>query len=82
MTPVTLELGGKSPAVVLDDADVEVVARRIVWAKFVNAGQVRVGPSFGTRLEDATRKPCPDLPVPALVATPRHDRSASRPTTS
>ncbi|BGP39510.1 Hexadecenal dehydrogenase [Rhodotorula kratochvilovae] len=46
LTPVTLELGGKSPAVVLDDADVEVVARRIVWAKFVNAGQICISTDY------------------------------------
>lgn len=40
LTPVTLELGGKSPAIVLDDADLDVAARRIIWAKFSNAGQV------------------------------------------
>lgn len=40
LTPVTLELGGKSPAIVLDDADLDVTARRIIWAKFSNAGQI------------------------------------------
>lgn len=39
LTPVTLELGGKSPAVVLDDANIAVTARRILWGKCVNAGQ-------------------------------------------
>ena len=38
LTPVTLELGGKSPAVILDDADIAVSARRIAWGKFMNAG--------------------------------------------
>lgn len=44
LTPVTLELGGKSPAIVLADADVEVTARRLVWGKTVNAGQTCVAP--------------------------------------
>lgn len=44
LTPVTLELGGKSPAIVTADADVEVAARRIAWGKFVNAGQTCVAP--------------------------------------
>jgi aldehyde dehydrogenase (NAD+) len=39
LTPVTLELGGKSPALVMDDADIQVAARRIAWGKFMNAGQ-------------------------------------------
>src|SRR5690606_19747055 len=39
LTPVTLELGGKSPAVVLEDADISVAARRIAWGKWLNAGQ-------------------------------------------
>ncbi|HEY0369252.1 MAG TPA: aldehyde dehydrogenase family protein, partial [Chthoniobacterales bacterium] len=44
LTPVTLELGGKCPAVVCSDADVEVAARRIAWGKFMNAGQTCVAP--------------------------------------
>ena len=44
LTPVTLELGGKSPAIVLDDADVAVTARRLVWGKALNAGQTCVAP--------------------------------------
>ncbi|MCS4255991.1 aldehyde dehydrogenase (NAD+) [Rhodococcus erythropolis] len=39
LTPVTLELGGKSPVIVTDDADIEVAARRIIWAKLMNSGQ-------------------------------------------
>ncbi|MFP3458297.1 aldehyde dehydrogenase family protein, partial [Psychrobacter sp. SIMBA_152] len=38
LTPVTLELGGKSPAVILADAPIQVAARRIIWGKFLNAG--------------------------------------------
>ena len=44
LTPVTLELGGKSPAVVLADADLEVTARRLVWGKCLNAGQTCIAP--------------------------------------
>ena len=44
LTPVTLELGGRSPAIVCADADLSVSARRIVWGKFVNAGQTCVAP--------------------------------------
>jgi aldehyde dehydrogenase (NAD+) len=46
LTPVTLELGGKSPCLVCADAPVEVTARRIVWGKFLNAGQTCVAPDF------------------------------------
>jgi acyl-CoA reductase-like NAD-dependent aldehyde dehydrogenase len=44
LTPVTLELGGKSPAIVDRDADLELAARRVTWAKFFNAGQTCVAP--------------------------------------
>jgi len=44
LTPVTLELGGKCPCVVCHDAPVETTARRIVWGKFMNAGQTCIAP--------------------------------------
>ncbi|MBP7937862.1 MAG: aldehyde dehydrogenase [Phycisphaerae bacterium] len=44
LTPVTLELGGKCPCLVCADAPLETVARRIVWGKFMNAGQTCVAP--------------------------------------
>ncbi|MBW8362735.1 MAG: aldehyde dehydrogenase [Kaistella sp.] len=46
LTPVTLELGGKSPAIVTSHADFEVAAKRIVWGKFLNAGQTCVAPDY------------------------------------
>ncbi|WP_312343083.1 aldehyde dehydrogenase [Chryseobacterium binzhouense] len=46
LTPVTLELGGKSPAIVTKDANLEVAAKRIVWGKFLNAGQTCVAPDY------------------------------------
>ena len=46
LTPVTLELGGKSPALVDETADLEVAAERIGWAKFINAGQTCVAPDY------------------------------------
>lgn len=46
LTPVTLELGGKSPAIVTEKADLKVAARRIVWGKFINAGQTCVAPDY------------------------------------
>ncbi|MBA4547881.1 aldehyde dehydrogenase [Thermoactinomyces intermedius] len=46
LTPVTLELGGKSPVIVSPDCNVELTARRIVWGKFTNAGQTCVAPDY------------------------------------
>jgi aldehyde dehydrogenase (NAD+) len=46
LTPVTLELGGKSPCIVDRDIHVEHTARRIVWGKFLNAGQTCVAPDY------------------------------------
>lgn len=46
MTPVTLELGGKSPCVVDADANLDLAARRIAWGKFLNAGQTCVAPDY------------------------------------
>ena len=46
LTPVTLELGGKSPCVVLPDANLETAARRIAWGKFTNAGQTCIAPDY------------------------------------
>jgi aldehyde dehydrogenase (NAD+) len=44
LTPVVLELGGKSPCIVCPDARLEVAARRIAWGKFLNAGQTCIAP--------------------------------------
>lgn len=46
LTPVTLELGGKSPAIVTAEANLDVAARRIVWGKFLNAGQTCIAPDY------------------------------------
>jgi aldehyde dehydrogenase (NAD+) len=46
LTPVTLELGGKCPCLVCADAPLDIAARRIVWGKFMNAGQTCVAPDF------------------------------------
>jgi aldehyde dehydrogenase (NAD+) len=46
LTPVTLELGGKSPCIVDADVDVKVAARRIAWGKFMNAGQTCIAPDY------------------------------------
>lgn len=46
LTPVSLELGGKSPTIVDEDADIEIAAKRITWGKFLNAGQTCVAPDY------------------------------------
>ena len=62
LTPVTLELGGKSPCIVDSSTDLDVTAARIVWSKWMNAGQTCVAPdyvlveeSFATQLIDAIK---------------------------
>ena len=46
LTPVTLELGGKSPCIVTESADLAIAARRIAWGKLFNAGQTCVAPDY------------------------------------
>lgn len=46
LTPVVLELGGKSPCIVDRGADIEVAARRIAWGKTLNAGQTCIAPDY------------------------------------
>ena len=46
LTPVTLELGGKSPCIVDSTADLELAAKRICWGKFINSGQTCVAPDY------------------------------------
>lgn len=46
LTPATLELGGKSPCIVDSDAKLKLAAKRIVWGKFLNAGQTCVAPDY------------------------------------
>ena len=46
LTPVILELGGKSPVIVAADADIEVAAKRIAWTKLMNSGQICIAPDY------------------------------------
>jgi acyl-CoA reductase-like NAD-dependent aldehyde dehydrogenase len=46
LTPVTLELGGKSPCIIDKETDIKVTARRIAWGKFFNCGQTCVAPDY------------------------------------
>lgn len=56
LTPVTLELGGKSPCIVHEDANLKLAAKRIAWGKFMNAGQTCIAPDYlyiHDRIKDA-----------------------------
>ncbi|MFL2624314.1 MAG: aldehyde dehydrogenase [Flavobacteriaceae bacterium] len=46
LTPVTLELGGKNPCIVDESADLKLTAKRLVWGKFLNAGQTCIAPDY------------------------------------
>ncbi|WP_445818989.1 aldehyde dehydrogenase [Algibacter sp. TI.3.09] len=46
LTPVTLELGGKSPCIIDDTVDLKLTAKRVVWGKFLNAGQTCIAPDY------------------------------------
>ena len=61
LTPVTLELGGKSPCFVLPDADLETTAHRIAWGKFTNAGQTCIAPDYILTDADTEKKLVPLL---------------------
>lgn len=46
LTPVTLELGGKSPTIITEDVNIDMTAKRLVWAKFLNSGQSCIAPDY------------------------------------
>lgn len=91
LTPVTLELGGKCPAVIAGDANLEVTARRIAWTKLLNSGQTCVAPDY-VLVDRAVKDRFVDLLKEALVAqspagdggkampivTPRHAERLAR----
>jgi aldehyde dehydrogenase (NAD+) len=61
LTPVTLELGGKSPAIVTANCDLKMTVKRIIWAKFLNAGQTCIAPDYimvAEAIEDRFLKLC------------------------
>ncbi len=87
LTPVTLELGGKSPTIVDKSANLAIAGRRIAWAKYVNAGQTCVAPDYvlahadiADKLVDEIRKSVNDFygadPQQsgdfARISSPRH----------
>jgi aldehyde dehydrogenase (NAD+) len=56
LTPVTLELGGKNPCIVDETANLKLAARRIVWGKFINAGQTCIAPDYILVKKDIKKK--------------------------
>lgn len=68
LTPVVLELGGKSPAFVLRDANIDVAAKRLVWGKFMNGGQTCVAPDY-ILVE-------PEVKAPLIAALSREIKNA------
>jgi aldehyde dehydrogenase (NAD+) len=70
LTPVTLELGGKSPVIVAADADIDVAARRVAWVKLLNSGQTCIAPDYVV----AERSVVDEL-VAKIVANVREFRS-------
>ena len=76
LTPVTLELGGKSPAIVAADANIGVAARRIAWGKFLNAGQTCVAPDY-VLVEESVEEEFLDALATAITEFYGDDPSAS-----
>jgi len=62
LTPVTLELGGKSPVYIDDTVDARAAAARIVWGKFMNAGQTCVAPDYVLGTDTALARLADELP--------------------
>ena len=46
LTPVTLELGGKSPAIITEDANLKMTVKRLIWSKYLNSGQTCISPDY------------------------------------
>ncbi|MEG4035645.1 aldehyde dehydrogenase [Microcoleus sp. S36b_A4] len=76
LTPVTLELGGKSPCIVDSDIQIEYTAKRIAWGKFLNAGQTCIAPDY--LLVDKKVKPA----LMAAIKTAIHEFYGDDPQTS
>ena len=72
LIPITLELGGKSPAIVHSDTNMEVTARRIWWGKTINAGQTCVAPDY-VLLHESVKKSFIETSKEVLVTFFEHD---------
>lgn len=67
LTPVTLELGGKSPVIITRNADIEVAARRVAWVKLMNSGQTCIAPDY-VLVEHSVREKFVDAVVATMKA--------------
>ncbi len=76
LTPVTLELGGKNPCIVDSTADLKLAAKRIVWGKFINAGQTCIAPDY-LLVEDSIKDLFVNYLKEELIATYGEDMEAS-----
>ncbi len=76
LTPVTLELGGKSPTIIDRRANLAVAARRVAWGKFVNAGQTCVAPDY-VLVDRSVEEPFVELVTKELTAFYGADPQAS-----
>ncbi len=76
LTPVVLELGGKSPTLVDEDTDLEVTARRIVWGKFYNCGQTCIAPDY-VLVHQAVKEPLVEAMQKAITTLFGSDPKAS-----
>ncbi|MBE9079444.1 aldehyde dehydrogenase family protein [Romeria aff. gracilis LEGE 07310] len=76
LTPVTLELGGKSPCMVTADADIQTAARRIIWGKGINAGQSCIAPDY-LLVQQAVKAPLLQAMQQAIVDFFGEDRAQS-----
>lgn len=56
LTPVTLELGGKSPVYIDNSIDIPKTTRRVLWGKFINAGQTCIAPDYVLCTEEVRKK--------------------------
>lgn len=65
LTPVVLELGGKSPTIIAADADIAVAAKRVAWGKFMNAGQTCIAPDY-VLVEESVKHRFVDLLTEAI----------------
>jgi aldehyde dehydrogenase (NAD+) len=90
LTPVILELGGKCPAIVDEDANIAVAARRIIWGKLINAGQTCIAPDYlfvnekvkeslisalkKEALKMLGNRPCENTDYPRIISVNAFDR--------
>lgn len=81
LTPITLELGGKSPCIIDNTADIPLIARRILWGKFLNSGQTCIAPDYvivAEGVKDAFIKQCEEVYKSFFPEGPARSKSFAR----